>query len=233
MVLQERAEGQWLLQGLSGQDRIDPDKEVNWKSVEAVWLSQVEMVERLVGTMDVIIEKSPSNIVRADQLVKAFPNNKIVTFNRNPYANYSSVVYRHHSPDSKTEDERINLARIGASRWISRSTWIKRWIDQLDAVSLTYEQFCSDPQLQMKRITDMVPLNGIDVDYSIKVKDYPTQKISNQNARQIAKISEGELVAMGEVLSPHEELLQFFGYTSVWQEDMENGGAMISKESPQ
>ena len=226
MLLQKRGEGQWLIPGLCQKNRWDPSKKVDWESVKSTWLSRVSMVDSLVGKIDVIIEKSPPNIVRAEQLLDTFTNNKIITFNRNPYANCSSILYRHHSPADKTELERITILRELAANWIFRSTLIKKWVDNLQTVNFTYEQFCSSPELQIKRITDVLPLlAGVNAGNPIRVKDYALQGISNQNRRQINNLSKQEKIAISEELRDHESLLNFFGYTSVWNTGIEDGGA--------
>ena len=226
MILHKRGEGQWLVPGLCKNSRWDPTKKVDWESVTATWLSRISMVEDLVGKIDVIIEKSPPNIVRAEQLVKAFPNNTLVTFNRNPYASCSSTLYRQHSPEKKTELERISTLRKIAADWVFRTTWIKKWIDTFSVVNFTYEQFCASPRLHIESVIDVLPsLKGIDVSKSFMIKDYPSQGISNQNKRQIGNLSEREKAEIGAELSTHESLLNFFGYTSVWDKLIEEGGA--------
>lgn len=226
MFLQERGEGQRLVPGMCQNDRWEPCKRIEWASVEASWFSRISFVEKLVGQIDVVIEKSPPNLVRADQLVSKFPNNKIVAFNRNPYANCASILYRRYDPEKKAESDRIDILRNLASTWVFRSTWVRKWIDAFDPVFFTYEQFCSNPKTQIRRITDVLPsLVGIDVDKPFKVKDYPIQAIKDQNERQIAKLSERERSAIGDELSAHEDLLAFFNYTSNWKVDIEQGGA--------
>jgi len=227
MILHPIAEGQYLVPGMRGVDRRDPNKRIEWDSVKTTWLSRVNMVESLAGKIDVVIEKSPPHIFRLDQLVTAFPNNSLITFNRNPYARSASHLYRMHASLHKLGTEgRLDRLRKGVHNWIDVSTQIKKWADKEQTVNLTYEQFCQDPQLEVSKIMDSIPhLQGIDVDVPVKVKDYPPQTISNQNRRQVARLSEQEKCMIGEELSGYEDLLQFFGYTSAWQKSLEEGGA--------
>ena len=55
----KNGEGQWLVPGLSIQDRWEPDKEVDYSSVKAVWLNAFQNINRLKPDVDVVIEKSP------------------------------------------------------------------------------------------------------------------------------------------------------------------------------
>ena len=221
MFLQERAEGQRLVPGMCQDDRWDPDKRIEWSSVQASWFARVSLVEKLVGGIEVVIEKSPPHLVRADQLVNNFPKNKLVAFNRNPYANCASILYRRHDAEKKTESERIDVLRNLVSTWVFRSTWLRKWMEAFHPVFFSYEQFCSDPRSQVQKIIDVLPpLGGIDVEKPFKVKDYPIQGIKDQNERQIAKLSERERSAICEELSAHENLLAFFGYTNNWKVDI-------------
>lgn len=224
-LIQKRGEGQWLVPGMCQADRWNPDKYIDWKSVKAVWSSRIRFIEEHVGRVNVVIEKSPPNLVRTDRLLETFPKHKIVAFNRNPYASCASILYRVHNGREISKDERIEIIRKLAAAWAFRSEWLKKQIDTYSPIHFTYENFCNDTEGMVKRITDHVPeLIGIDTTRAIKVKDYQLQGISNQNERQIGNLSESERAVIGEALSPHEDLLQFFGYTSEWEKDLEQGG---------
>ena len=225
-LIQKRGEGQWLVPGMCQADRWNPDKYIDWKSVKAVWSSRIRFIEEHVGKVSVVIEKSPPNLVRVDRLLETFPKHKIVAFNRNPYASCASMLYRVHDGKNKSRDERLAIVREIAAAWTFRSAWLKKQIDTYSPIHFTYENFCNDPEAAVKRITDhFSELIGIDIKRAIKVKDYRLQGISNQNERQIGNLSQCERSVIGAALRPHEELLRFFGYTSVWEKDLEQGGA--------
>jgi hypothetical protein len=52
----------------------------------------------------------------------------------------------------------------------------------------------------------------IDTDAKVKVKDYTVQSISNQNERQISKLTNAYIESIGCVLETESPLLDFFGY---------------------
>lgn len=226
MSLSHICEGQWLVPGLCKKDRWKPEKRIEWESVRSVWLSKVRMVQDLVGPVDLVIEKSPPNLVRSEQILESFPNHEIMVFNRNPYANCASILYRHHNPENKSEDDRIEILKVLAAAWAFRSDYAKKIIDLHDPVAFTYEEFCADVNSTMRATMKRIPLlKGINPDLQIKVKDYAPQRISDQNKRQISKLSERELEIIGETLKKNEVLLNAFGYTSEWKNDVEQGGA--------
>lgn len=214
--LQPRAEGQWLVPGMCDVDRWNPDKVMNWDSIRAVWLQRVQLIAELVQDVDFIIEKSPPNLVRMDQLLKVFPKHVLMAFNRNPFANCASILYRDYDPLNYSLEKRESLVRQLAKQWLFRSRWIRKWIDEWNVVNFTYEDFCQNPEHCIRKMVPLLPaLEGVDVHKSIKVKDYPVQKISNQNLRQIKNLTDNEIEIISSVLRSDSGLVEYFGYDVV------------------
>lgn len=216
MLLTPNGEGQSLIPGMTAADRWEPEKKMNWDSIRATWLNRVHFVESLVQEIDVVIEKSPPNLVRIDQLIKVFPNHSLLAFNRNPFANCASILYREYKPAEKNAEERIEIVRKIAAMWLFRSRYIKKWIDQLGVSFFSYEAFCKDP----RKCIDGVPhimkrLEGVDFNKEIQVKKYPKQGIVSQNARQIGTLTADEIAAISKVLQTEQALVKFFGYDPV------------------
>lgn len=214
--LQRRAEGQWLVPGMCDRSRAwKPKAYMNWDSIQAVWRERYKLISETVHDREIVIEKSPPNLLRMDQLVNAFPNNTVFAFNRNPFANCASILYRRHDPQKKTEAQRIEVLKQLASDWLFRSIWVKRWIDEMNLLYFSYEQFCSEPAFWISKLVDRLPvLESVDLEKNIKVKDYREAKLENHNKRQIDKLSQNEVAAISTVLAAQEELVNFFGYDS-------------------
>lgn len=211
--LQSRAEGQWLIPGMCTADRWDAGKYIDWESVRSVWLHRVQFVRELVQDVDLVIEKSPPNLVRTGKLIETFPNHTLLAFNRNPFAYCSSLVYRDYQPVSMTPDERVDTFRRVAEGWLTRSIWIRKWIDELDIVHFTYEEFCRNPASCVARISRQAPVfQGVNVDKPIKVKDYRVQRIENQNVRQLARLKPEEISCIADVLRTNVDIVEYFGY---------------------
>lgn len=68
VLLENRGEGQWLVPGLCQEDRWNPDKQVDYASVRAVWMNRFQMLKQFTPGADVVVEKSPPNMVRLEQL---------------------------------------------------------------------------------------------------------------------------------------------------------------------
>ena len=228
MLLNENAEGQWLVPGMCAKDRWNPNKTIQWDSVMGTWKQKIKEIEKHVGQINLVIEKSPPNIVRTDTLLSHFKDYALVVLNRNPYAYCSSVLYRTRNGEQLEEKERIDALKVVANKWMIRSRYARQQIKKYNPVTFSYEDFCAAPEAALARIQDIVPaLSGITLDATVKVKDYPPQGIVNQNPRQISRLSDREKATIGEILSADEPLLNAFGYTSSWKARIEDGGAKL------
>jgi len=194
-------------------DRWDREKKIVWQSVRSVWLKRVGLIRALVQDIEVIIEKSPPNLVRMDQLTEVFPNHSVTAYNRDPYANCSSILYRYRAPRNDSEEARVKIVSEIAAQWLSRSGWIKRWIEKWQLTHFTYEQFCADPAACVSKVAVSIPaLRTVDSNRSVKVKDHGRQGIVDFNAEQISRLSDREVDAISGVLAKDLELVSFFGY---------------------
>jgi hypothetical protein len=213
MTLAPNGEGHWLIPGLYEKDRWNSDKEIPYESVKATWLSKYQEVQGLTHNIDVVIEKSPPNMMRMEQLSSQFNDCSFIANNRDPYAICASMLYRHRNTDSFTAEERISMLSALAKNWLIRSTKIKELTASLNAPLLTYENFCNNPS-SIKNILNLPSgvAESITPDAVITVKDYKPQPISNQNERQISKLTNQEIEHISGILKSNEQLLDFFGY---------------------
>ena len=213
MILQPSGEGQWLVPGLCEKDRWDSKKEVNYQSVKATWLSTYQRVNRLTKNIDVVIEKSPPNMMRMEQISSQFRDFSFIVNNRDPYAYCASILYRHHDADNLSPGKRKDILDSHSQRWIIRGQQIKELIARLNAPLLTYERFCMNPSLVLDVLnTPKGVSESINTNATVQVKDYESQPISNQNERQISKLNDEEIEHVSESLKSSSELLEYFGY---------------------
>jgi hypothetical protein len=213
MILQARGEGQWLVPGLCEKDRWNSEKEVNYLSVKATWLSAYQQVNRLTQNVDVVIEKSPPNMMRMEQLASQFRDYSFIANNRDPYANCASILYRRHDADDLSPHKRKEVLYTLSKGWVMRSEKIKELISSLSAPLLTYEEFCSNPSSVLDILnTPRGVSDTINPGAEVKVKDYKPQPVSSQNERQISKLTDEEIEHISESLSLNSELLDYFGY---------------------
>lgn len=216
MILNPRGEGQWLIQSFCDDDRWNPAKEVDWELVKRTWLERYRIINLHVSRVRVVIEKSPPNMVRINQLIKTFTNSSVFAFNRDPYANCSSILHREFNPEQFTTGQReITLERL-AGQWLVRSRLIRDTIDKMNLLHFTYEEFCGSPETYIKKVLSLCPeLEVVDCNRDIKVKDYPVQSIVNQNIRQVALLNSADKDCISKVLSQDAGLVEYFGYSII------------------
>lgn len=213
VLLENRGEGQWLVPGLCQEDRWNPDKQVDYASVRAVWMSRFQMLKQFTPGADVVVEKSPPNMVRIEQLANIFPNHSFIANNRNPYASCSSRLYRNFKGAQLDPAQRLVVLERLLADWLTRSAVIQALVVRRGIPLLTYEEFCQHPP----RLLDILRLpvgvtDTINPAACVQVKDYQPQPIINQNERQMARLTDAETAHMAQQLAPHQRLLAFFGY---------------------
>ncbi len=213
MFLEKNGEGHWLIPGMCGLDRMNPKMAVNYNSVKAVWMHRYQSVNRLVGTIDVVIEKSPPNIVRMEKISSLFKNSSFLANNRDPYATCSSILYRQYLEKTHSRDVRNAALREIASLWIERGARVRDLVEKFDIPMTTYERFCESPLAVVRTLglPERVK-ESIDMEANFRVKDYPQQGIQNQNARQLDRLDSDDIKTIGSVLREHTGLLDYFGY---------------------
>ncbi|EPJ44064.1 MAG: hypothetical protein OFPI_40710 [Osedax symbiont Rs2] len=213
-ILQKRAEGQWLIPGMCQDDRWKSDKAINYDSVKSVWLHKFQKIRKSGKNIDVVIEKSPPNMMRIIELSSQFKSFSLIANNRNPYANCASILYRHHDANNIGEDNRIEALTSIASSWIKRSLVISELVSEYKIPLITYEDFCKDPSTLVSKlnlphgVTDTIDMNAV-----VKVKDYIPQRILNQNDRQISKLTIKEIDHLTSIFVENKLLLKEFGYS--------------------
>jgi hypothetical protein len=213
MLLTDKGEGQWLVPTLCAKDRWNQDKVIDWEHVRKVWLALYQHVNQLVGSIDVIIEKSPPNILRVDKLQEVFPSSVSLAFNRNPYANCSSILYRECRPDSLESDNRKKIVEAIAVGWLARGSHLKKAIDNMNMLNFSYEDFCENPESCINKVIELCPeIEPVDSSRLVKVKDYPEQGITNQNERQVGMLTQDDIITITKVLAIDSGIVEYFGY---------------------
>ncbi len=213
MTLRKNGEGSKLVPGLSQKDRWNPDKKVDYASVKAVWLNRFQEVKRLYPHIDVVIEKSPPNMMRIEKLSSQFSEYSFIANNRDPYANCSSILYRNWYAKYFNSKKRKRLLEEYAKDWMMRSYKIRELVIEKNIPLITYEHFCHDPSaiLGVLRLPEGVA-ETMDLKAKVKVKDYEPQPITNQNDRQIKNLTDDEIECIGSILKSDNDLMKFFDY---------------------
>ena len=153
-----------------------PDEPIDWPALKAVWEEG-----RPEGA--ILIEKSPPNLVRADQILQHWPGAFFVISMRNPLAVIASYLRRR-----EASDEEVSTS---VSRWMKRSKMQRSNVERLKGRSLvtTYEGFAQAPGDFVRGLETVFGPLGVDPAARIKVKHYKPAPIADHNERQIATLS--------------------------------------------
>jgi hypothetical protein len=220
MMLHDTGEAQWFVPGLYQAQNWSPTMPVDWNSVRSVWLSEYQKKKSLNDEISVVIDKSPANVVRAEQFKDNFTHTRFLGFVRNPYATCSSVSFRYWLPTYLIPYYRAKEFAGFADAWLYRATLIKEFVEKYSFEYFTYEQFCADTKSCVDKINRACPeLGGIDADAKIKVKNNKVQTFSNQNERRIVKLKPADIKAINSVLETRPDVLKFYGYDLMIAQD--------------
>ena len=97
--------------------------------------------------------------------------------------------------------------------WIDRA---KKLVEAKEecALHIRYEDFCERPA---KVAADLATIDdnlvGIDCETQVKVKDYSSQSISNQNERQIHSLREYQIEVLSKLFKKNMGVLTSLGYS--------------------
>ena len=212
MLLHEQGEGQWLIPGLCAEDRWNPKMSVDDASVEAVWIRRYQDEKTSNPNVEVVIEKSPPNMMRIDTLAALFPRSSFLAYNRDPVATCASHFHHHHAA-KRDRDERLAAIDSVVQKWIDRSTRIRELVEARHIPMISYEAFCKEPALLrgMLQLTDDV-IASINFCAKVSVKGSVPKPIENQNGQRVSDLTVDELALLHRRLAGSRPLLQFFGY---------------------
>jgi hypothetical protein len=220
-ALNQRAEGQWLVPDLSEpRARWDPAHQVDLARAKAIWL---DTLRREHPGADVVVEKSPPNLCRYEQLIEALAPMpvEVVTFSRDPYATCASWHHRYGArrierkwglPEGTSVATEQGYFAALATIWVARAEML-RAARQAAFLHTSYEAFTAAPAEVVGAIAARVPaIAGADPHAAVQVKDRPAEPVRDMNAEQIATLAPPQIDALSGVFARHEDLLGSFGY---------------------
>ena len=218
----DTCEGEWLVPSASNlRTRWDDNYMFSMRRLRARWLN------RLAGATKegkkLVIEKSPSNMVRIDEIrsVLAPMKSYVVILVRNPYATCESWHRRYgreelaatSMPEIRAARDDLEYFKMLGEYWIRRWGYLSRQKSEAIAI-IRYEDVVADPAAALSDLIRHVPsLANVDVEASVSVKDYGMHKLRNMNDRQISSLSKEQIDAISAGLASHRDELEAIGYT--------------------
>ncbi|MDO5979794.1 sulfotransferase family protein [Flavivirga spongiicola] len=147
-------------------------------------------------TKEVLLEKSPPNIIRTRFLQEIFPNAYFITIIRNPI-----VVSLSTQKWSRTSIESL------LEHWIkAHEIYFNDRLLLTNSMLISYEELIKNPKKVLRNINDFA---GVEIDYK--------NQLLNKNSEYLAKWNSNYLIKddQEKLIKKYEEKINFFGYSLV------------------
>ena len=182
------------------ENRWDPNKEIDWNRIKKIWNKYWDR------SKSVLLEKSPPNICRANDIDKVFSNSKYICLLRNPYAQIQSNIRRYNTDlESATK------------KYISYLKFQKNNIETLEnTLVMFYEELADNPSKAKKKISNFLPLlEDININLKFNAHNMHQKKqmgITNLNKESIKILSKDQINSINTILNKEQELIKYFNY---------------------
>ena len=181
-----------------------------WSTIKRIWREHWARNPKFqTANPRVFLEKSPPNVFRAPMLQKHFKNSFFILMQRNPYAVAEGIRRRANLPIARCIQHWIRCAQqqIRNEKILHRTT------------SLNYEDLCERPDICRERLISLIPeLDDLDIRQEVVVHSldgHVRQPIVNYNDKQIALLSNVDLVEINHHLDQVPEVMAHFGYKRI------------------
>ena len=185
------------------EDRWDPNKEIDWKKIKNIWHKYWD------SSKEILLEKSPPNICRAENINQFFENSKYICLTRNPYAQIQSNVRRYQT----------NVLDA-TKKYISYLNFQKDNLEKLEnTLLISYEELTDNSIHTKEKIVKFLPeLNDINFNLKFNAHNMLEKKemgITNLNQKSIESLSNDQIQSINSILKKEKDLLDFFNYTII------------------
>jgi hypothetical protein len=171
-----------------------------WEKIKEVWDGYWDQEKPL------LVEKSPPNLIRADDIVKHFQPVYFIIMVRNPYALCEGLHRRNKWDAVKAAKFSIRCLRKQAENAKNLQ----------NAICIRYEELVEDPKSVSQKIQSFLPQLG-DLDYnseftSHSVDGYIKREIVNLNKTKIDRLSLGYLMGINKIIKENSDVMEYWGY---------------------
>jgi len=179
----------------------DPNIKFPWNFIKEVFMKNWDLSKQI------LVEKSPPNIICTDDIVKAFDNIFFIITIRNPYAWCASMKRRF--PDMENADI--------VNSWLQKASYQIQNIKNLkNALFFKYEELCDRPSHVKDKIEQFIPeLSDIHIDEEFSVHSMignHKKPIINFNDLEISLLKTSDIDEISSILKNKENILRFFSY---------------------
>lgn len=183
-------------------NRWQKNKKIDWNNIKLIWHKYWDLSKQI------LIEKSPPNIIRTNDITQTFHGVKFICLVRNPYAQIQSNIRRY-----DTETSQATL------KYIDYLKYQKTNYENNDAILIKYEELTENPQLIKKQIFDFFPaLKDIKMDIKFSAHNIRNKKelhLTNLNQESISLLTANQIETINNILIKEKSILDFFNYTII------------------
>jgi hypothetical protein len=195
------AEGQHLREAAEHMrgEHWSPNLEVPWEKIKQVWDDAWE------GNGPIFLEKSPPNVLRAEEIKKHFQPSSFIIMMRDPYAFTEGIRRRNNN---------FGVIR-GVKLWVRIAKYQKKNIENLNSVIFfNYRIFTGSLGCTVANILEFIPeLEVLSPDRVVGWGENRKEPvIRNLNPTQIRRLSNGDINRINHVLREVPDLLKYFNY---------------------
>lgn len=181
-------------------DRWNPKRKYPWPFIRKEWMKAWDL------TKPILLEKSPPNLVRLNQIARHFSPLFLICMVREPFSNAEGLIRR-------TQMEPSRAAHFVLRCMLHQ----RRNIEMLEnVVSLTYEELTDNPEQVKERIIRLLPeLQDINHEMVFRPHNFKAKKmkLTNLNEEKLRKLDPATMKTMRKVFRKGQDVLNYFGYT--------------------
>ena len=181
----------------------------DWPRNRAAWYFQASARDPRAS---VFVTKAPPFLLQVGALRRHFRDAKFLFLVRNPYAVCEGIYrYRPDQPVPSDADYFEAAAEHAVNCLALQRDNLERHGDC--GVFFTYEAMCAEPARVERQIRSLVPaLGDLKLRRKLAVKGVYDEMLSNMNARQIARLTPGQIAIINRVFRGRRDVLDYFGY---------------------
>jgi len=180
-------------------NRWDETVSYDWVYIRKEWMKYWDT------TKPILLEKSPTNIIRAKSINETFPNSSFVIFFRNPYSQCQSLIKRNNYNAKDAAEFAITCLKYQEENIKNLS----------NSIVVSYEDLTNDPAGFTKKISTFLPeLKDIKTDIKFNAHNFKEKplNIKNLNSEKFKLLSQSQLDEINECFMENIETLKYFNY---------------------
>ena len=203
-------------------DVLEDPAGYDWPRMRKAWYFQAHARD---PTASVFVEKSPVHLLFVDVLARHFRNAVFLFMVRNPYAACEGIcrnLRRSHANGRPTPREAaaegVRLEILAARHVAASLEYQRRNVEAFGERGrfFTYEAMCAEPERTARTIREVAPaLDDLNLRQRLEVDFSYHEMLTDMNARQIARLTPGQIAAFNRVFRRHRAVLDHFGYEVV------------------